>query len=269
MKISFGAYYHGDSLLHHLDPRIKLILCLFFMVTVFSLSSFWGIGAGVVVVGALVVLSGLPLRVVWRSVKTVVSLVIFIFILNMIATGDGRILVEWWIFRITDQGILRALFMSCRLVLLVLSTGIFLTLTTTPFLLADAMESLMSPLKKLRFPVHETAMMMSLALRFIPTLAEETDKIMKAQASRGANYDTGSIKDRVRAYLTVLIPLFVNAFKRAEDLSDAMEARCYRGGEGRTRMKVLRTSRRDWQIFSALTIACSALFLLDFFLRIG
>ena len=268
MKISFGRYYQGDSLLHRMDPRLKLVQCLFFLVAVFSLSTYAGIAAGGVAVLALVFLSKLSFRVLWGSIRTVTTLILFIFVLNIFSVRTGTEFFSWGIILVTQEGVSRAFFMAIRLVLLVLSTSIFLTLTTTPFLLADSMESLLSPLKRIRFPVHEMAMMMSLALRFIPTLVEETDKIMKAQASRGANYDTGSLLSRIRAYLTVLIPLFVSAFKRAEELSFAMEARCYRGGEGRTKMKVLHASRRDWVLFGGLTGVCVCLLLLDFWVKL-
>ena len=267
MKISFGRYYPGDSLLHRMDPRMKMVLCFLFLFTFFSLTHFSSLLVAAVAVFLLILASKLPVRVVWSSVRPVLILILFIFVMNIITTRTGAPLLTWWILKITDEGVNRAAFMAIRLVLIVIGTSIFLTLTTTALLLSDSLESLFSPLKKIRFPVHEMAMILSIALRFIPSIAEETDKIMKAQASRGAKYDTGRFTDRIRGYMTVLIPLFISAFKRAEDLSYAMEARCYRGGEGRTKMKVMKTTRRDWILFALMTLLCIFLFVLDFALK--
>ena len=268
MKISFGRYFQGDSLLHRMDPRMKVVLCFLFLIAIFSISTFETLAVAAVAVFVLIFVSKLPAKVVFSSIRSVFFLILFILVINIFTTRTGTPLFSRWIVLITDEGLSKAFFMASRLLLLVLSTSIFLTLTTTPLLLADSLESLFGPLKKIRVPVHEMAMMMSIALRFVPTLVEETDKIMKAQASRGAKYDTGSFADRIRGYITVLIPLFISAFKRAEELTYAMEARCYRGGDGRTKLKVLKATRLDWILFVGFIFVCSSFFFLDFFFRI-
>lgn len=243
--VSIGRYYRGDSILHRLDPRIKVILFTVYMVAVFMLTKPVGMLLSFIVVTALALLSKIPLREIIKSIRPIVFLMIFIFVINVLTIREGQTIAKFWIIEITDGGILRAVLMTLRLFLLIVSTSILLTLTTTPLKMADALESLFGPLKKIRVPVHEMAMMMSIALRFIPTLVEETDKIMKAQASRGAEYDTGNVLVRARGYVSILVPLFVSSFKRAEDLAVAMDARCYRGGEGRTKLHPLEMRPSD------------------------
>jgi len=267
--ISIGRYYQGDSILHRLDPRVKIILCFFYMVTVFMMTTVPGLLATFAVVVFLCILSAIPVDTILKSVRPIVFLLLFIMLLNVLTTRTGHPLFTWWIVKITDEGVLRAGLMALRLFLLILSTSILLTLTTTPLLMADSLESLFGPLKKIRVPVHEMAMMMSIALRFIPTLVEETDKIMKAQASRGAEYDTGNVFMRARGYVSVLVPLFVSAFKRAEELAIAMDARCYRGGEGRTKLHVLHMNAKDYFWFSFLSCLCFALIFIDLFVKIS
>ena len=267
--ISIGRYYDGSSTLHRLDPRVKLILFAVYMTAVFMVSSPAGIVASFFVVSGLVALSRIPLRVIIRSVRPIIFLMIFVFAINVLTMREGKYLVDFWIIRITDIGLERASVMTLRLFLLITSTTLLLSLTTTPLKMADALESLFGPLKKIRIPVHEMAMMMSIALRFIPTLVEETDKIMKAQASRGAEYDTGNVFVRAKGYASVLVPLFVSAFKRAEQLAIAMEARCYRGGEGRTKLNPLKMKISDYWWLILLGLIAFVPVFVELFWEIG
>lgn len=252
--ISLGRYYSGKSMLHELDPRIKVLMFMLYMVTVFCVDSWQAILVFMLVTVTQVLVAKLPVKVVLSSLAPVVPLAIFIAILNVLTIRKGEAVFEWRFILITGYGIKRALLMGSRLILLILSTSVLLSLTTTPLKLSDALEKLFAPLKLIKVPVHEMAMMMSIALRFIPTLVEETDKIMKAQVSRGADYDTGTIVARTKGYITVIIPLFVSSFKRAEELAVAMDARCYRGGEGRTKLNPLRIVKKDVLIAVILTL---------------
>lgn len=267
MKIRFGKYYPGNSLLHRMDPRLKFLLGIFYLLAIFAISTFGALAAAGVVVFFLITLSRLPWKVIWKSVRPVIFLIVFIVVLNLFTVRSGEALLSWGFIRITKGGVRQGVFMAVRLIFLVISTSVFMTLTSTPLLLSDSMESLFSPLKKIRVPVHELALMMSIALRFIPSLIDETDKIMKAQASRGAKYDTGRFIDRLRGYLTVLIPLFVSAFNRAEELACAMEARCYQGGEGRTKLHVLHATKRDWLLFIVFGGFAAGLIVFNYILR--
>ena len=258
MKTTFGSFYQGVSLLHSFDPRMKLVLCLFYMIVSLLLSSAIGIAAFAVLIFIVFLLSKIPVRVLLSSIRGVIVLISMIFILNLFSNRTGNIIFSAWIIIITQEGLRQACVLSSRLLLLLMSTNLFLTLTTTPLLLSDSLESLFSPLKRFHMPVHELAMTLSIALRFIPLLMEETDKIMKAQTSRGANYDSGGLILRIKGYITVLIPLFIIAFKHAMDLADAMEARCYHGGEGRTKLRVLRTTGKDWLLFISLSVGVIA-----------
>lgn len=244
-NISLGRYFPGQSVIHRLDPRTKIISAIIAMIVIFMVRDV----APMIMVGAstiiLVILAKVPLRTVLSGLKPMVFILLFAFVLNLLTIRTGNKLLELGPLVISDEGLFTALRMAARLTFLILDTTLLLTLTTTPILVSDALENLLGPLKKVHFPAHEMAMMMSIALRFVPTLLEETDKIMKAQSSRGADYDTGGLVSKARGLVSVLIPLFVSAFKRAEDLAVAMEARCYRGGEGRTRLKVLQYSRLD------------------------
>ena len=248
-NISLGRYVDTGSVLHKTDPRVKVILYLVYLIAVFVLNSPVALLALFILTGIQLITAKIPLDVTWSTLKPVLPLALFIFILNALTIKQGDVLFTWRFITITDVGTTRAVLMALRLVFLILSTSVLLTLTTTPLKIADALESLLSPLKVFNVPVHEAAMMMSIALRFIPTLIEETDKIMKAQESRGANYDTGSFLSRLRGYITVLIPLFVSSFKRAEDLAVAMDARCYRGGSNRTKLNPLKITGRDIAVF--------------------
>ncbi len=262
-NISLGRYYPARSTIHQLDPRLKIVLVIAYMTLVFLVSN--PLAMGLVVLGLLLMifLSNVPLRQVILSLRPVLFILVFAFVLNVFSV-QGRVLYSIGPLSITREGIDVAIRMAIRLILLITGTTLLLTLTTTPILIADAMERLLSPLSRFGFPAHEMAMMMSIALRFVPTLLEETDKIMKAQSSRGADYDTGGLITKARGLVSVLIPLFVSAFKRAEELAVAMEARCYRGGEGRTRLKVMRFTRMDATFATAFAIFFVCVLFLQF-----
>jgi len=259
-NITLGQYYPVDSRIHRLDPRIKLVLTLAFIVAVFLAHSWWGylLLLGYVVLTAR--LSTVPFRMLLRGLKSLRFILLVTFLLNLFFTPGDTVWVSFWIIRITREATLQAVFYSLRLVFLVVGTSL-LTLTTSPVALSDALEVLLSPLKKIHFPAHELAMMMTIALRFIPTLLEETDKIMKAQMARGADFESGNLLSRAKAMVPLLVPLFVSAFRRASDLAMAMESRCYHGGEGRTRLRVLKTTTQDL-IAAAVTALLIALVIL-------
>ncbi len=262
--ITIGQFFPGKSIVHRIDPRAKILLVLAFIIVLFIVRnpvSFLLIA--VFLIGAYII-AKIPANAIWRGIKPILPLIAFTSILNLFFV-DGEPLVHWWIFKITAEGISVAVLMAIRIVCLIIGS-LLLTYTTSPIALTDAIERLLKPLKVIRFPVHEMAMMMTIALRFIPTLLEETDKIMSAQKARGADLETGSIVKRAKALIPILIPLFVSAFRRAEDLALAMECRCYRGGEGRTRMKQLYFSRLDAAAASVTGVLFAAAILLDIFL---
>ncbi|MEE3333115.1 MAG: energy-coupling factor transporter transmembrane component T [Ruminococcus sp.] len=242
--VSFGQYMPGDGVIHRLDPRIKLILLIAYIVFVFCAFNFVSLAVISAATFAAVMLSRVPLRMYFKSLKVVLIIVLITSALN-IFYGGGDVLWQWGYLTVTKDGIFRAIFVSVRIVLLILLSSC-LTFTTTPTDLTDAIERLMKPLKALHVKVHEIAMMMTIALRFVPTLLEETDKIMSAQKARGADMDSGGIIKKVKAMTPILIPLFVSAFRRAYELAVAMECRCYHGGDGRTRMKVLHMKPLDY-----------------------
>ena len=243
--ITLGQYFPIDSVLHKLDPRFKIIYTMLFIIMLFSGTHYWILIIGAVFVIMAQILSKIPLKMSYKSLKPLLPVLLFTGILNLVFIDSGDTLWEWKFLKITEGGLQTSIFMVCRIILLIVGSSL-LTYTTSPILLTDAIESLMSPLKKINFPVHEMAMMMSIALRFIPTLIEETDKIMSAQKARGASIDNGKLMERVNAMIPILIPLFVSAFRRAEELATAMECRCYRGGEGRTRLRQLKASKADY-----------------------
>ena len=249
-NITMGQYYPVDSRVHRLDPRIKLILTIIFIVIVFMAKTFIGYTFILGFVWLTAKLACVPFRMLLRGLKPLRLIIIITFLLNLFFTPGETVWVEFWIIRIAREGFMQAAFYSLRLVFLVIGTSL-LTLTTSPVALSDGIELLLSPLKKIRFPAHELAMMMTIALRFIPTLLEETDKIMKAQMARGADFESGNLISRAKAMVPLLVPLFVSAFRRAGDLAMAMESRCYHGGESRTRLRVLKITKNDW-------IACGA-----------
>jgi len=245
-NITIGQYIPGDSFIHKLDPRTKILISILFIVNLFLVKNF----AGYLVVAAFIALmvrvANLSPKYLYKGIKPVFVLIIFTAFLNMFVTKgtEETILVNFWIFRIYREGVYQAMFMTFRLIFLIMGTSI-LTLTTSPIELTDGIESLLKPFKRIGVPAHELAMMMSIALRFIPTLMDETDKIMKAKMARGADFESPNIIKKAKSLIPLLVPLFISSFRRAEELAMAMEARSYRGGEGRTRMKQLKYGRRD------------------------
>ncbi len=254
--VTLGQYFPGDTIVHRLDPRTKLVSVVLYFIALFSANGFISTALVFVTLALCVALSRIKPRALLKGMKPLLFIIAFTAILNLFYT-EGRVLAQWWIFRITYEGVKRTILMMLRILLLV-SCTFLLTYTTSPLQLTDGLEQLLRPLKKIGFPVHELAMMMSIALRFIPTLIEETDKIMSAQKARGADFETGSLMKRAKALLPILVPLFVSAFRRADELATAMECRCYHGGEGRTRMKVLRMGPADYLtlLFWAAVLAC-------------
>jgi len=258
--ITLGQYFPGDTPVHRLDPRTKLLAVLCYIVALFSAHSLLGYGVLAALLAITAAISKVSAKALFRGLRPVLFILAFTAALNLFYT-PGTTLVSFWKLRITYEGVRTAVTMLARITMLI--TGTFLlTYTTSPIRLTDGLESLLSPLKKLRFPVHELAMMMSIALRFIPTLIEETDKIMSAQKARGADFESGGLIHRAKALIPLLVPLFVSAFRRADELATAMECRCYHGGEGRTRLHVLRFTARDYLVlafFVALAV-CIAVF---------
>ena len=245
--ITLGQFFPGDTFLHRLDPRIKLVCVVLYIVALFNAASPLTYGIMFLALAAAVILSGVPLRSLTRGLKAVYIIVLFTAVMNLFFTPGTAVGVTWLGRHITAEGIRAAVAMVLRIVMLI--TGTFLlTYTTSPISLTDALESLLRPLKKLHFPVHELAMMMSIALRFIPTLIEETDKIISAQKARGADFESGSLLRRAKALVPILVPLFISAFRRADELATAMECRCYHGGQGRTALHVLRCRTADWVV---------------------
>ena len=243
--ITLGQYFPGDTIIHRLDPRTKLIWVVIFIAALFTARDYVSYALMIAVTVGLVAVSGVRPRNLLRGMKPLIFIICFTGILNLFYTRGGTTLFEWWIFTVTTAGIKRAVLMVIRIMMLICGT-LLLTYTTSPMALTDGFEILFGPLKKIRVPIHEMSMMMSMALRFIPTLIEETDKIMSAQRARGADFDTGRLLERAKAMLPLLVPLFVSAFRRADEMAVAMESRCYHGGEGRTRMKQLHFARRDY-----------------------
>ncbi len=242
--ITLGQYFPGNTVVHRLDPRTKLIAVVLYIAALFTANNASATALVLLTLVFCVALSHIRPKALFKGLKPLIVIVILTAVLNLFYS-DGNVICSFWVLRITDHGIRRAVLMVLRILLLVCGTFL-LTYTTSPLQLTDGLEQLLSPLKKVHFPVHELAMMMSIALRFIPTLIEETDKIMSAQKARGADFDSGSLVRRAKALLPILVPLFVSAFRRADELATAMECRCYSGGEGRTRMKVLHMGRNDY-----------------------
>ena len=258
--ITIGQHFPGNSLVHRFDPRLKLVLTVAYIVLLFAASNPLGLTLSILFLGVMYKVAKIPVKMIGKSLKPILPIVLFTAVLNLFfVSGKGDPLVHFWFLSIYAEGVRYAVLMAVRVMALIAGTSL-LTYTTSPIVLTDAIEQLLKPLGKLHFPVHELAMMMSIALRFIPTLIEETDKIMNAQKARGAQLDTGKMTDRVKALVPVLIPLFISAFRRADELAMAMECRCYRGGTGRTRLKVLRCEKQDY-IDLAVCIACFAVIL--------
>ena len=258
--ITIGQHFPGNSLVHRFDPRLKLVLTVAYIVLLFAASNPLGLTMSILFLGVMYKVAKIPVKMIGKSLKPILPIVLFTAVLNLFfVSGEGDPLVHFWFLTIYAEGVRYAVLMAVRVMALIAGTSL-LTYTTSPIVLTDAIEQLLKPLGRLHFPVHELAMMMSIALRFIPTLIEETDKIMNAQKARGAQLDTGKMTDRVKALVPVLIPLFISAFRRADELAMAMECRCYRGGTGRTRLKVLRCEKQDY-IDLAVCIACFAVIL--------
>ena len=249
--VTLGQFFPGTSIVHRLDPRCKLLLTIVYIAALFTAENYVSYAAMLVVTGVCIALSRIPLKVILRGLKPLWIIIALTAVLNMFFT-PGRELVSFWKITITYEGLVRAVFMVLRITMLIAGTFL-LTYTTSPIALTDAMEILFGPLKKLKVPVHEMSMMMSIALRFIPTLIEETDKIMSAQKARGADFETGNLIQRAKALLPLLVPLFVSSFRRANELAMAMEARCYRGGDHRTRLRELKYTKLD--LYGALAMA--------------
>ncbi|MBO5953948.1 MAG: energy-coupling factor transporter transmembrane protein EcfT [Oscillospiraceae bacterium] len=255
--ITLGQYFPGKSAVHRLDPRTKLILLVVYIVALFVSSSWVSYGVCFAFLAICIAVSAIPLKSIVRGMKPLVMILVFTGLLNLFFTPGETVLVSVWVITVTLEGVVRAVFMVMRILMLITATFL-LTYTTSPISLTDGLEALMSPLKKIRVPVHELSMMMCIALRFIPTLIEETDKIMAAQKARGADFESGSLMQRVKALVPILVPLFISAFRRADELATAMECRCYQGGDGRTKMKLLRYKRNDLSAFGTGALLLTA-----------
>lgn len=244
--ITIGQFFPGNSVIHRMDSRVKIVLELIYVVMLFMASNFYGLAVSGVFMLMVYAVSGISFKMIIKSLKPILPIILFTALLNILFVKDtNEPLFSFWIFSVHYEGVRVSAFMIIRIIFLIVGMSL-LTYTTSPIVLTDAIESLLSPLKKLKFPVHELAMMMTIALRFIPTLIEETDKIMMAQKARGANLDSGGLLKRAKALVPILIPLFVSAFKRANELATAMECRCYRGGDGRTRLRTLKATKLDF-----------------------
>lgn len=250
--ITLGQYYQTESVIHRLDPRVKLVTTICFIISLFIVDNWIGYLIAILFLTLVIRLSRVPVKFMVRGMKSILFLLIVAGCFNLFLT-PGEVLVSFWKLKITKEGIFLAFFMALRLILLIMGSSV-MTLTTTPNQLTDGLEKLLGPLKHLRVPVHEIAMMMSIALRFIPILMEETDKIMKAQIARGADFESGNLIKKAKSLVPLLVPLFISAFRRANDLAMAMEARCYRGGEHRTKMKPLIYRKRDWCAYGAVLV---------------
>lgn len=243
--VTLGQYLPGDSFVHRLDPRTKLILATLIIVVLFLVNGIYGYLAIAAFITLAIIFGEIPFTSITRGLKPLTFIIVLTVLLNIFFTEGNKILWQLGFLKVSQEGIIKGVLLGIRLVLLILSTTV-MTLTTSPLAITDALEYLLSPLKKIRFPVHELSMMLTIALRFIPTLLEETDKIMKAQKARGADFESGNLLKRAQNMVPLLVPLFVSAFRRADDLATAMESRCYRGGEGRTRLNELAFAKKDY-----------------------
>lgn len=255
--ITLGQYFPGESWIHRLDPRTKIVGTLAYIVALFIVGDFWGFLIAVAALFGVIGISRVPLKFILKGLKPIFIIILFTFVLNLFMI-PGKVIWSFWILTITEEGLYTAFFMAARLILLLLGSSL-LTLTTRPISLTDGIESLLSPLRKVGVPAHELAMMMTIALRFIPTLLEETDKIMKAQQARGADFESGNILRRAKSLIPILVPLFISAFRIAQELAMAMEARCYRGGRHRTRMNAMKLGKRDFAAGLLLVIFVAAI----------
>lgn len=263
--IAFGQYIEGGSLLHRLDPRVKIVISILFIVAIFLAKSVAAFLLLTLFTVVLVTVSGISPKIVLKSMKPLLFIILFTAVINIFWITGDKPLLEFRIIKIYPEGIINAALIILRIMLLLAATSMFLTYTTTPIALTDGLEQLLSPLKKLKVPVHEFSMMMTIALRFIPTLMEETEKIMNAQKARGADFTEGSLIKRAKALIPILIPLFISSFRRADELATAMECRCYTGGEGRTRMNVLHTKAADWLFLLLIVVLGAGIVLLNLY----
>ena len=251
--ITIGQYYPANSKLHRLDPRVKIMCTLFYLISLFLFKSVLGYAIATVFLAAVIRISKVPLKFILKGLKPIIMLLMITVVFNLFLTKGGDVLFEAWIFQVTEEGLRTAVYMAVRLIYLIIGSSL-MTFTTTPNALTDGIEKLLWPFNKIKMPVHEIAMMMSIALRFIPLLLDETDKIMKAQQARGADFESGNILRRAKSMIPILVPLFVSAFRIAQDLAMAMEARCYRGGAGRTRMNEIKFDKLDFMAIAACLI---------------
>ena len=259
--ITIGQFFPGNSFVHKMDPRMKIIATLLYIIMLFVAKHPLSLIVGIALLVLLYRVANIPLKMVTKSLKPVIPVILFTSILNIFFV-TGEVLVKFFFISITKEGLILAILMSLRIVCLIAGSSL-LTYTTSPIELTDAIERLLNPLKKLKVPVHELSMMMTIALRFIPTLIEETDKIINAQKARGADMESGGMMQRAKALIPILIPLFVSSFRRADELAMAMECRCYRGGDGRTRMKQLKYSSRDWVALVVMLLGIAAVILMN------
>lgn len=262
--ITIGQYYPANSIIHRLDPRIKLIGTIVYIVSLFLFDSFFGYIFTTLFMASVIIASKVPFKYIVKGLKSIIVLLMFTVAFNLFLTSGEHVIFKWGFITLTWEGIRIAVFMAIRLISLILGSSL-MTFTTTPNQLTDGLESLLGPLKVIHVPVHEVSMMMSIALRFIPILLEETDKIMKAQQARGADFETGGIIKRAKAMVPILVPLFISAFRRAGDLAMAMEARCYRGGKGRTKMKPLKYKACDLTAFCIFIVYIAAIVVMNRF----
>lgn len=262
--VTMGQYFPGNSPIHRLDPRTKILFLIVYIVALFCAANWASYAVVFAFLALTIILSKIPLKSILSGMKPLIVILIFTGILNVFFTTGEHVLISFWRITIYWEGIIRAVFMTLRIMMLIAGTFL-LTYTTSPISLTDGLESLLGPLKKLRLPVHELAMMMCIALRFIPTLIEETDKIMSAQKARGADFESGNLFQRVKALVPILVPLFISAFRRADELATAMECRCYQGGDGRTKMKLLRYKLLDLKAFGVGVLLLAAVFTLRAF----
>ena len=259
--ITIGQYYPAKSILHRLDPRVKRVCTLLYLVSLFLFRSVPGYIVATIFLAMIIKISTVPFSYIVRGLKPIVMLLMITVLFNLFLTRDGEVLFHAWIFTITEGGLITAVYMAIRLIYLIIGSSL-MTFTTTPNELTDGIEALLHPLNRIHVPVHEVAMMMSIALRFIPILLEETDKIMKAQIARGADLESGNMIQKAKSMIPILVPLFVSAFRRANDLAMAMEARCYRGGDGRTKMKPLHYQKRDYVAYIVVIVYVIAVVLI-------
>ena len=261
--ITLGQYFPGKSLIHRLDPRIKIILTVLYITVIFLAKNVWSFVFLLAVTAGMILVSRIPIRLVLKGLKPLIFIIAFTAVVNIFWTTGEKPLISWWIIQIYPEGLMFGALMIVRVVVMLAGTSVLLTYTTSPIALTDGLERLLYPLSLLHVPVHEFSMMMTIALRFIPTLVEETDKIMKAQMARGVDFKSGSLLARAKALIPIMIPLFISAFRRAEELAVAMECRCYRGGEGRTRMTQHRIMPMDIAALLVLAAVCAGTLLIN------